>query len=169
MPSLIGVTDGTGVAIAANYLVVKQSPGADYDGLSASDSAPLLTFNTPNLRMYKVEVTGKNLTATPTAADSSWSRAIRGLQVTSELFAVFAPANTANGAGEGDDVSVFCFMAPDFNTNTGAAPVAGSAQSAIANSGGGFSILETAMADALGLSSSAVVVTRVALTGTAVA
>ena len=168
MPSLIGTTQG-GVSIAANYLVVKQSPGAALAGLSGSDSAPLLTFNTPNLRMFKVEVTGKNLTSTPSAADSSWSRAIRALQVTSELFAVFAPANTANGAGEADDVSVFCFMAPDFNTNAGVATPAGSAQAAIAAEGGNFLVLETAMADALGLAASAVVVTRVALTGTAVA
>lgn len=168
MPSLLGTTQG-GIDIAANYLKAVQSPGAALAGLSASDTAPLLTFSTPNLRMFRVQVTGKNLTSSPAAADSSWSRAIRALQVTSELFAVFAPANTANGAGEEDDVSVFCFMAPDFNTNAGAASVAGSAQTAISETGGGFSIVETAIADALGLSSSAVAVSRVALTGTTVA
>jgi hypothetical protein len=162
MPSLIG-TD-----VAANYLRVLQSPGAALAGLSAGDSAPLLTFNTPNLRMFRVQVTGKNLTATPESADSSWSKTVRGLQVTSELFAVFAPANTANGAGEADDVSVFCYLAPDFNTNAGAASVTGSVQTAIAESGGTFTVVEQAIADALGLSLSAVVVTRVALTGTTV-
>jgi hypothetical protein len=161
MPSLIG-TD-----VAANYLRVLPSPGAALTGVA--NGAPLMTFNTPNLQMFKVEVTGKNLTSTPEAADSSWSKTVRGLQVTSELFAVFAPANTANGAGEADDVSVFCYLAPDFNTNTGAATVTGSVQTAIAESGGLSTIVETAIADALGLAASAVVVTRVALTGVAVA
>jgi hypothetical protein len=164
MPSLIG-TD-----VAANYLRVLPSPGAALTGVA--NGAPLMTFNTPNLQMFKVEVTGKNLTSTPEAADSSWSKTVRGLQVTSELFAVFAPANTANGAGEADDVSVFCFLAPDFNTNTGAVASAadtGKVQPAIAQSGGNSSIVETAIADALGLAASAVVVTRVALTGVAVA
>ena len=152
MPSLIGVTDGTGVAIAANYLVVKQSPGAAYadkDG-NIITASPLLTFNTPNLQMFKVTLTGCNLTATPTAPDSDWSRAIRALQVTSEIFAVFPPTLVANGAGESDDVSTFCFLAPDFNTNTGAAAVTGSVQSAIAQRGGGFSVVETALTDAVG-------------------
>lgn len=161
MPSLIG-TD-----VAANYLRVLPSPGAALTGVA--NGAPLMTFNTPNLQMFKVQVTGKNLTTTPEAADSSWSKTVRGLQVTSELFAVFAPANTANGAGEADDVSVFCYLAPDFNTNTGAASVTGSVQTAIAESGGTATIVETAIADALGLAASAVVVTRVALTGVAVA
>lgn len=161
MPSLIG-TD-----VAANYLRVLPSPGAALAGVTAG--APLMTFNTPNLRMFKVEVTGKNLTSTPEAADSSWSKTVRGLQVTSELFAVFAPANTANGAGEADDVSVFCFLAPDFNTNTGDVSVKGDVQLAISETGGNFSIVEKAIADALGLAANAVVVTRVALTGTAVA
>jgi hypothetical protein len=106
--------------------------------------------------------TGVDLTSSPAAANSPWSKAIRALQVTSELFAVFAPDydTTTEGA------STFCFMAPDFNTNTGAAPVAGSAQSAIANSGGDFSVLETAIQDACGGTAT---VTRVALTGVTVA
>lgn len=153
MPSLIG-TD-----VAANYLVVKQSPGAALAGLDASGAYPLLTFNTPNLRMFKVVVTGEDLTATPAAANSAWSKVVRAVQVTSEVFAIFAPAVAA-----GD--STFCFLAPDFNTNTGAASVAGSAQTAIAENGGGSSILETAITDAVG---GTCTVTLVSLVGDAVA
>ena len=151
MPSLIG-TD-----VAANYLRVLPSPGAALTGVA--NGAPLLTFNTPNLQMFRVVVTGEDLTATPEAANSSWSKVIRAVQVTSEVFAIFAPA-----VSEGD--STFCFLAPDFNTNTGAASVAGSAQTAIAESGGGSSILEAAIVDAVGGTAT---VTRVALTGVSVA
>jgi hypothetical protein len=169
MPSVIGSTaGGTSVAVGANYLRTVQSPGADLAGLVAAGTAPLLTFSTPNLRMFKVVVTGKNLTATPEASDSNWSKTVRGLQVTSELFAVFAPANVANGAGEEDDVSTFCYMAPDFNTNAGDVSVKGDAQLAISETGGGFTIVEKAIADALGLAASAVVVTRAAVSGTAI-
>jgi hypothetical protein len=153
MPSLIGTS------VAANYLVVKQSPGAALSGLDASGAYPLLTFNTPNLQMFKVVVTGEDLTATPAAANSSWSKVVRAVQVTSEVFAIFAPSVSG-----GD--STFCFLAPDFNTNTGAASVAGSAQTAISESGGGSSILETAITDAVGGTAT---VTRVTLTGVSVA
>jgi hypothetical protein len=152
MPSLIG-TD-----VAANYLVVKQSPGAALAGLDASSAYPLLTFNTPNLRLFQVVITGEDLTATPAAPNSAWSKVVRALQVTSEVFAIFAPSVT-----EGD--STFCFMAPDFNTNTGAASVTGSAQTAIAENGGGFSVLETAIQDAVGGTAT---ITRVSLVGAAV-
>jgi hypothetical protein len=152
MPTLIG-TD-----VAANYLVVKQSPGAALAGLDASGAYPLLTFNTPNLRLFQVVITGEDLTATPAAANSAWSKVVRAVQVTSEVFAIFAPSVT-----EGD--STFCFMAPDFNTNTGAASVAGSAQTAITELGGGFSVLETAIQDAVGGTAT---VTRVSLVGAAV-
>ena len=151
MPSLIG-TD-----VAANYLRVLPSPGAALTGVA--NGAPLMTFNTPNLQMFRVVVTGEDLTATPEAANSSWSKVIRAVQVTSEVFAIFAPS-----VAGGD--STFCFLAPDFNTNTGAASVAGSAQTAIAESGGGSSILEQAIVDAVG---GGATVTRVALTGVSVA
>lgn len=152
MPSLIG-TD-----VAANYLRVLPSPGAALTGVA--NGAPLLTFNTPNLQMFKVLVEDADLTATPEAANSSWSKVIRAVQVTSEVFAIFAPSVSG-----GD--STFCFLAPDFNTNTGAASVAGSAQTAIAESGGGSSILEAAIEDAI--AGSTATVTRVALTGVSVA
>jgi hypothetical protein len=151
MPSLIG-TD-----VAANYLRVLPSPGAALTGVA--NGAPLLTFNTPNLQMFKVVVTSEDLTATPEAANSSWSKVIRAVQVTSEVFAIFAPS-----VSEG--TSTFCFLAPDFNTNTGAASVTGSVQTAIAESGGGSSILEQAIVDAVGGTAT---VTRVALTGVSVA
>ena len=139
MPSLIGTTSG-GVSIAANYLKAVQSPGAAYDGLNGTATSPLLTFSTPNLRGYKVVIVGVDITATPEAADSNYSRVVRALQVTSELFAVFAPA--VSGGGD----STIVYMAPDFNTNPGAMggtgdPVTGTET---------FSILEAAISGALG-------------------
>jgi hypothetical protein len=109
--------------------------------------------------MFKVVITGEDLTATPESANSSWSKVIRAVQVTSEVFAIFAPS-----VSEGD--STFCFLAPDFNTNAGAATPTGSAQAAIAASGGDFSVLETAITDAVGGTAT---VSRVALTGVTVA
>lgn len=135
MPSLIGTTSG-GVSIAANYLKAVQSPGAALDGLNGTATAPLLTFSTPNLRGYKVIITGVDITVTPEAADSDYSRVVRALQVTSELFAVFAPS-VAGGN------STIVYMAPDFNTNPGATsgdPVTGTET---------FSILEAAISGAL--------------------
>lgn len=163
MPSLIDaeIAGSGGVKLTEHYLRVRQSPGAALAGLNGEGDAPLLTFSTPNLRLFRVAVTGLNLSTGSDLSNSNWSKAVRALQVTSELFAVFAPSNA--------DPSVFLFMAPDFNTNTGAASVPGSVQAAISENGGGFSVLETAMADALGLAASAVVVTRVSITGTTVA
>ena len=136
MPSLIGTTSG-GVSIAANYLKAVQSPGAAYDGLNGTATSPLLTFSTPNLRGYKVVITGVDITATPEAANSDYSKVVRALQVTSELFAVFAPS-VAGGN------STIVYMAPDFNTNPGATtgdPVTGTET---------FDILEAAISGALG-------------------
>ena len=150
MPSLIGTTSG-GVSIAANYLKAVQSPGAAYDGLNGTATSPLLTFSTPNLRGYKVVIVGVDITATPEAADSNYSRVVRALQVTSELFAVFAPS-VAGGN------STIVYMAPDFNTNPGVTtndPVTGTET---------FSILEAAISGALA-GAPAVTVTTSTCTG----
>lgn len=153
MPSLLGTT------VAANYLVVKQSPGAALNGVNAEGDAPLLTFSTPNLRMFRVVVSGTNvdLAASSEAADSQWSRVVRALQVTSELFAVFAPSATT-----------FCFMAPDFNTNAGAPTTASDPLSTPT-----FSVVEAAIAASLqsftgGANDAAATVSYVSLTGTTV-
>lgn len=165
MPSLIGadIAGSGGVKLTEHYLRVRQSPGAAYadkDG-NIIVASPLLTFNTPNLQMFKVVVEGVDLTADAGVANSAWSKAIRAIQVTSEVFGVFAPAVAA-----GD--STFCFMAPDFNTNTGAASVTGSVQTAIAERGGDFSVVEQALADALGVAAAAVTVIRAMVVGGAV-
>ncbi len=160
MPSLIGTTSG-GVSIAANYLKAVQSPGAALEGLTAGDTVPLLTFSTPNLRLYKVVAEDVDLTSSPSAANSNWSKAIRALQVTSELFAVFAPS-----VAGGD--TTFCYMAPAFNTNEGAvvSSTGNGHVDAVTEAQRQFSIVEQAIKDATG--ASAVTVTRAALAGTAV-
>ena len=165
MPSLIGtqIAGSGGVELTENYLRVRQSPGAAYadkDG-NVIVSSPLLTFNTPNLQMFKVAVTGVDLTANAGVSNSAWSKAIRAVQVTSEVFAVFAPA-------EGGGNSTFCYLAPDFNTNTGAVSVAGSVQAAVTQRGGNFSVVEQAIADALGVAAGAVRVIRAMVVGGAV-
>jgi hypothetical protein len=151
MPSLIGATSG-GVSIAANYLKAVQSPGAAYDGLNGTATSPLLTFSTPNLRGYKVVITGVDITVTPEAANSDYSKVVRALQVTSELFAVFAPS--VSGGGD----STIVYMAPDFNTNPGTTagdPVTGTEN---------FTILEAAISGALA-GAPAVAVTTSTCTG----
>jgi hypothetical protein len=115
-----------------------------------------MTFNTPNLQMFKVTIAGEDLTATPEAADSSWSKAIRAIQVTSEVFAVFAPEYDTITEGS----STFCYLAPDFNTNPGA--TTGDAVTGTVT----YSIVEQAIVDALGGSC---VVAKAALTGVTVA
>jgi len=148
MPSLIGTTSG-GVSVAANYLKVQQSPGAALNGLNAEGDAPLLTFSTPNLRAYKVSCAGVNLSTNSELADSNWSRAVRAVQVTSEVFAIFAPTNA--------DPSVFIYLAPDFNTNPGT--TTGDAVTGTVT----FGILETALNDAI--SGCTATVTTTSLTG----
>jgi hypothetical protein len=153
MPSLIGQTSG-GVSIAANYLRVLPSPGAALTGVA--NGAPLLTFSTPNLQLFRVSITSEDLTATPEAADSSWSKVIRAIQVTSEVFAVFAPDYDSSVEGG----STFCYLAPDFNTNPGA--TTGDAVTGATT----YSIVEAAIVAAVGGTAE---VTKVALTGITVA
>lgn len=146
MPSLIGTT------VAANYLKIKQSPGAALAGLNAEGDAPLLTFSTPNLRAFKVIANGVDLATNSEDANSAWSKAVRALQVTSELFAVFAPA-VAGGN------STFIYLAPDFNTNVGAPTTATDPLSTPT-----FSVLEQAIVDAT--ASTGVTISYTSLTGT---
>lgn len=154
MPSVISsAAGGTDVNVGANYLKVQQSPGAALAGVNGDGDAPLLTFSTPNLRAFKVTVTGVNLATDSELANSNWSKAIRALQVTSELFAVFAPSDAAN--------STFVYMAPDFNTNAGAPTTATDPLSAPT-----FSVVEKAIADAVGVAAGDVAVAYTALTGT---
>lgn len=165
MPSLIDaeIAGSGGVKLTEHYLRVRQSPGAAYadkDG-NVIVSAPLLTFNTPNLQMFKVSVANVDLTADASVSNSAWSKAIRAIQVTSEVFAVFAPDTIEGG-------STFCYLAPDFNTNTGAASETGSVQAAIAERGGNFSVVEKAIADALAVAAGDVVVIRAMVVGSAV-
>lgn len=163
MPSLIDteIAGSGGVKLTEHFLRVRQSPGAAYankDG-TVITSAPLLTFNTPNLQMFRVTVggTAPNLTVGADVSNSAWSKVIRAIQVTSEVFAVFAP-----------DATEFCFMAPDFNTNTGDTTARGDLQAAVAQRGGNFSIVEKAIADALGAGATATVIRAMVVGGTVV-
>ena len=155
MPDISSVVVGS-TTVGANYLKAVQSPGAALGGLTASDTVPLLTFSTPNLRLFRVSLAGVDLTATPGAANSNWSKAVRALQVTSELFAVFAPDYDVTTEG----ASTFCFMAPDFNTNVGPATNSNPLSTAL------FTTVETAINDATGGTAT---VSYAALTGVAVA
>jgi hypothetical protein len=151
MPDISNVVVGA-TTVGANYLKVLQSPGAALNGLNGNSDAPLLTFSTPNLRAFKVTVTGINLDTNSELANSNWSKAVRALQVTSELFAVFAPSNA--------DPSIFVYMAPDFNTNAGPATNSNPLSTPL------FTTVETAIADALGIAAGDVAVAYTALTGT---
>jgi len=154
MPSLIDaeIAGSGGVKLTENYLRVRQSPGAALAGIVENGAAPLLTFSTPNLRLYKVTITGGALDTDPELSNSQWSKVVRALQVTSELFAVFAPSATQ-----------FCYMAPDFNTNPGVTE--GNAVVGTKT----YSIVEQAIADATGIAVANVSVVPAALTGLTVA
>ena len=77
MPSLIGATlgDNSGVTITANYL--KSAPGSQ--------------FGTRALAFYKVTSTG--VATGYTASNSLFEKAVKGIQITSELYFVGTPAS----------------------------------------------------------------------------
>jgi hypothetical protein len=72
MPSLIGEDAGSGVNVAANYLVTAN---------------PTTQFGTRELSFLKVTKTGFFTTAGATTANSNFSKVVRAIQQTAELYA----------------------------------------------------------------------------------
>jgi hypothetical protein len=75
MPSVIGQDSGTGVNVAANYLKTK----------------PSTRFATRQLTFFDVQVNG--CATNPYDSNSLYSRAVRGVQVAAEIYAVGEPAS----------------------------------------------------------------------------
>ena len=75
MPSVIGTDSGSGVNVAANYLKAR----------------PSTRFSTRQLAFVEVQIT--NVQNNYQDSDSNYSRAIRGLQVVAEVYAVGVPAS----------------------------------------------------------------------------
>ena len=76
MPSLIGADAGSGVNVAANYL---------------KSTAPFTQFSTRQLQIISVTQTG--IHTTYANADSLFSKTVRALQQTAEIYAVGTPAS----------------------------------------------------------------------------
>jgi hypothetical protein len=75
MPSVIGTDSGSGINVAANYLKTK----------------PSTRFATRQLAFFDVQVNG--CATNPYDANSLYSRAVRGVQVAAEIYAVGEPAS----------------------------------------------------------------------------
>ena len=73
MPSVIGTDSGSGINVAANYLKTK----------------PSTRFATRQLQFYDVQVNG--CATDPYDSNSLYSRAVRGVQVAAEIYAVGEP------------------------------------------------------------------------------
>jgi hypothetical protein len=76
MPSLIGADSGSGVNVAANYL---------------KSTAPFTQFGTRELQIINVAQTG--IATSYANADSLFSKTVRALQQTAEIYAVGTPAS----------------------------------------------------------------------------
>jgi hypothetical protein len=75
MPSVIGTDSGSGINVAANYLKTK----------------PSTRFATRQLTFFEVQVNG--CATNPYDSNSLYSRAVRGVQVAAEVYAVGEPAS----------------------------------------------------------------------------
>ena len=78
MPSVIGADSGSGVNVAANYLKASAST----------------QFGTRQLSVIKIVQADDAVSAS--AANSLYSKSIRALQQTAEVYAVYAPVNTTD-------------------------------------------------------------------------
>jgi hypothetical protein len=125
MPSLIGTT------VAANYLKAE---------------SPFTRFGTPELVVIKVVQTGVD--ATPSAANSLFSKSVRALQQTAEVYGVFAPV------ADGDNDYYHAIIVANTQTNGDTKPAGG-----LVDTGSGWGILETAIQAGSGVAATVTTVT----------
>lgn len=103
MPSLIGADAGSGVNVAANYLAMpaQHTYGTGFGNLYSN-------FGTRNFRFVKVVLSGgtvPDLSATYTAANSLFSKAVRALSNSAEVYFLGVPSATAFVAAIADDTA----------------------------------------------------------------
>lgn len=134
MPSVIGTDSLSGINVAANYL----------------KAAPSTQFGTRQLSVITLTVDTASLTngGDPDeylASDSNYSKVVRALQQTAEVWAVFTPLE--NG-GSSDSFNAIISTDSQFTGNT-------AHQGAVNGGGvdtpGGYGVLETALTAGSGL------------------
>jgi hypothetical protein len=124
MPSLIGTT------VAANYLKTE---------------APFTRFGTPELAVIRITQAGVFVSSAN--ADSLFSKSVRALQQTAEVYAVFAPV---------DDTTDYyhAIIVANTQTNGDTKPAGG-----LIDTGTGYGILETAIQAGSGVAATITTVT----------
>lgn len=116
MPSVIGTDSLSGVNVAANYLKTSAST----------------KFGTRELSVLKFVIDGVYVNYAD--ADSLFSKSVRALQQTAEVYAVFTPVDSGT--------DYFCaIIATDTQTSGDTKPSGG-----LIDTGTGYGILETAIA-----------------------
>ena len=121
MPSVIGTDAGSGINVAANYLVAK----------------PSTQFGTRQLSV--LTITKEGLTAGEGAADSLYSKIIRALQQTAEVWAVFAPVENST---DPDSFNVIISADSQWTGDTAAQGTTGGNPSGMVY---GYGVLEAAL------------------------
>ena len=125
MPSLIGTT------VAANYLKAE---------------APFTRFGTPELVVIKVVQTGVDVT--PTVANSLFSKSVRALQQTAEVYGVFAPV------ADGDNDYYHAIIVANTQTAGDVKPAGG-----LADTGTDYNLLEASIQAGSGVAATVTTVT----------
>jgi hypothetical protein len=128
MPSVIGTDAGSGVNVAANYL----------------KTLPSTQFGTRQLAVIKIEVAGLTDGAgSELVANSLFSKTVRALQQTAEVWSIFTPVDTTT-----DYFHAIISVDSQWDGDAANQGATGGLQSAIygTSSGYNFGILETAIA-----------------------
>ena len=136
MPSQIG-NGGNVVDIAANYLVAK----------------PSTQFGTRQLSVLTITKEGVGSVEDYLASDSLYSKIIRALQQTAEVWAVFTPLENSSSA---DSFNVIISADSQF---TGDTELHGAVNEGDIDTAGGYGVLETALNKGAGTTGIVVTVT----------
>ena len=97
MPSVIGTDSGSGINVAANYLV----------------ATPSTKFSTRELAFIVIDYDNNNYFDDGYASDSNFSRVVRAMQIVAEVYAVGTPSNgvvtivvAKDTTSDGDNTSI---------------------------------------------------------------
>lgn len=108
------------------------TPGSPVTNNYLKTEAPFVRFGTPELELVKIEIDG--VFVSYATADSLFSKSVRALQQTAEVYAIYAPVNT--------DTDYFhAFIVKNTQTNGDTKPAGG-----LIDTGTGYNILEAAIA-----------------------
>ena len=108
------------------------TPGSPVTANYLKTEAPFTRFGTPELELIKIEIAG--VYTNYATADSLFSKSVRALQQTAEVYAVYAPQD--------DTTDYFhAFIVKNTQTNGNTKPAGG-----LIDTGTGYNILEAAIA-----------------------